>query len=405
MSVKVGKAAPEFEAEAWVHGAYGAQRVTLAEYRGKWIVLFFYPRDFTFICPTEIAAFGDLEEAFVAEGAAVIGASTDSFYSHKAWFESHPRLQQVRYPILADTSQQVSAAYDVLLDDGATLRGTFIIDPEGITRHISINELDVGRNVEETLRVLKALRTGALCPQGWQPGQATLTTTDEWLASALPRLSEKVLADTAQRFRTREYAAGDTVFEQGDAPRNFFIIASGEADIITRLPDGEEKTLITLGPGDYFGEIGILTEVRRTATVRARSELKLSVLDWKEFREVIERSEETSSDFAEIVRERLRRSASAAEEQSGDGEALRWSEFLRSAAREACYSCQNNGFHPLALHHEFLLAPYHLSVHRRNLTTAYRRQVAAERLQSASFIIGVLLLRLITGIHPQSRSS
>ncbi len=238
MSVKVGKAAPEFEAEAWVHGAHGPRHVTLAEYRGKWVVLFFYPRDFTFICPTEIAAFGNIEEDFVAEGAALIGASTDSFYSHKAWFESHPQLQQVRYPVLADTSQQVSAAYDVLLEDGATLRGTFIIDPEGITRHISINDLDVGRNVEETLRVLKALRTGELCPQGWQPGQATLTTVDEYLASALPRLSKKVLADTTHFLRTRGYAAGDTVFEEGEAPRHFFIIASGEDEVTNLLTDG-----------------------------------------------------------------------------------------------------------------------------------------------------------------------
>ncbi len=162
------------------HGVYqrGApEPITLAldDLRGKWVVLFFYPRDFTFVCPTEIATFARLHDAFTDENAVVIGASTDSFFSHKAWFESDPRLADVAYPVIADTSQRLSDAFGVLMDDGTALRGTFIIDPDGIVRHMLANDLDVGRNVDDTLRTLRALRTGELCPEGWEPGQATLT--------------------------------------------------------------------------------------------------------------------------------------------------------------------------------------------------------------------------------------
>ena len=181
MAVRIGKPAPEFEAEAWTRGARGPKKVGLSQHRGKWVVLFFYPRDFTFICPTEIASFSAIQKDFERENGVVIGVSTDSFYTHKAWFESDPRLANINYPVIADTGHQVSGAFDVLLEDGAALRGTFIIDPEGILRHMNINELDVGRNVNETLRVLQALRTGELCPVDWKPGQSTLTTYDEWL--------------------------------------------------------------------------------------------------------------------------------------------------------------------------------------------------------------------------------
>jgi len=195
MAIQIGKPAPDFEADAWIRGANGPRKVGLSQHRGKWVVLFFYPRDFTFICPTEIAAFGALQQDIEREDAVVIGASTDSFYTHKAWFESDPRLQGINYPVLADISEKVCRDYNVLLDDGVALRGTFIIDPEGILRHITVNELDVGRNVDETLRVLQALRIGELCPVGWKPDQSTLTSYDEWLAKALPRLSKEVLVN------------------------------------------------------------------------------------------------------------------------------------------------------------------------------------------------------------------
>jgi peroxiredoxin (alkyl hydroperoxide reductase subunit C) len=175
MSYFVGKPAPDVTAQAYLRDETEPRTIRLSDYRGKWLVLFFYPRDFTFVCPTEIQAFASLHGEFTAENAVVLGASTDSYFAHKAWYESDPRLTEVRYPVLADTAQAVSEAFGVLLDDGAALRGTFIIDPEGVVRHAGINDLDVGRNVEETLRLLRALRTGDLCPAAWHPGTPTLS--------------------------------------------------------------------------------------------------------------------------------------------------------------------------------------------------------------------------------------
>lgn len=303
--LKVGKPAPDFEVEAYVRGEREAQAVSLSEYAGRWIVLFFYPRDFTFVCPTEIASFGALHPDFERENAAVVGASTDSFYSHKAWFESDPRLADVRYPVIADTSHRMSEGYEVLLEDGAALRGTFIIDPDGRLAHYSVTDLSVGRSVEETLRTLQALRTGELCPAGWKPGQPTLTGRDEYLARAFPRLPEGVLAETAGRSKMTTFAPGEVVFHQGDAPDRFYVVAKGEAEVIGLRPDGSEVLLSTLEPGEFFGEIGLLTEARRTASVRARTEMILLSLDWEAFREMVEASEPTAADLAEIVRARL----------------------------------------------------------------------------------------------------
>lgn len=174
MTVMVGQSAPAFECEAWLRGAERETPISLDDFRGRWVVLFFYPRDFTFICPTELAAFAALHAEFTAEDASLVGASTDSFYSHKAWFESDGRLAEVEYPVLADASHRVSRAYGVLLDNGEALRATFIIDPHTNVRHVSVSDLDVGRNPAETLRVLQALKTGERCPVNWRPGVATL---------------------------------------------------------------------------------------------------------------------------------------------------------------------------------------------------------------------------------------
>lgn len=174
MIVKVGTPAPPFRAEGYARGEDAAVQVELAAYRGRWVVLFFYPRDFTFVCPTELSAFAQLEEAFAQEDAAVIAASTDSYWSHKAWFESHPLLSEVEYPVVADTTHDVADAYDVLSPDGSALRGTFVIDPDGILRHASVTDQNVGRSPDETLRVLQALRTGALCPVSWRKGDDVL---------------------------------------------------------------------------------------------------------------------------------------------------------------------------------------------------------------------------------------
>ncbi len=305
MTIQIGQPAPDFQADAWIRGAHGPRKVALSEYRGKWVVLFFYPRDFTFICPTEIASFGALQPAFQREDAVVIGASTDSFFTHKAWFESDPRLQGIDFPVLADTSQQVSREFNVLLADGAALRGTFIIDPEGIMRHITVNELDVGRNVDETLRVLQALRIGELCPVGWRPGQPTLTTYDEWMAKALPRLSREALVKATGELQTVAFSAGDIVFEQGAAADRFYIVESGEVEVVRHSESGDQRILATLQAGDFFGEIGLLTEARRMAAVRAKTDLKLLTLDFETFKQIVVDSEETTMDFAEIIRERL----------------------------------------------------------------------------------------------------
>ena len=174
MLVKVGAPAPAVVTECYVRGEDGPRRIDLEDYRARWIVLFFYPRDFTFVCPTELHAFAELETAFADEDAVLIAASTDSYWSHRAWFESHPLLAGVDYPVLADTAHDVADAFGVLEADGSALRGTFVIDPEGIVRHTSVTDRSIGRSPDETLRVVQALRTGALCPVAWTPGQPTL---------------------------------------------------------------------------------------------------------------------------------------------------------------------------------------------------------------------------------------
>jgi alkyl hydroperoxide reductase subunit AhpC len=304
MGIKIGAPAPDAAADYWIRGAHGPRRMTLAEHRGKWLVLFFYPRDFTFICPTELVAFGELEADFKAEEAVVIGASTDSFFSHKAWFESDARLSRVHYPVLADTSHQLSKEFDVLLDDGASLRGTFIIDPQGVVRHITVNDLEVGRNVQETLRVLQALRSGELCPVAWKPGESTLTTYNEWVAQTFPRLSKAALARASNRLQTMRFRMGDVVIRQGDEPDRFYIVADGEVDVVRHTAEGADVPLATLRRGEVFGEIGILEETRRTADVRARSDVEVLALDWRDFKDLLDASDPTARDFMRIVEQR-----------------------------------------------------------------------------------------------------
>src|SRR5262245_35563328 len=152
MTIRVGQAIPDLSATAYVRGESQAQEIKLADYRGQWLVLFFYPRDFTFVSPTAFQSLARLHADFTQVQAVVLGASTDSYFVHKAWYEADERLKTVDFPVLADTSHELSRAFDVLLDDGAALRGTFVVDPEGTLRHAQVNDLDVGRNVDETLR-------------------------------------------------------------------------------------------------------------------------------------------------------------------------------------------------------------------------------------------------------------
>lgn len=168
--MQVGNEVEDFEFEAYCAGEFVKGR--LSDYRGKWVVLFFYPRDFTFVCPTEIKGFANKENEFKAEEAVILGASTDSNFSHKAWFERD--LPEVKFPIIADTNHEISSLFEVLQEDGSALRGTFVIDPEGILKYQVISDNNVGRSIGETLRVLKALKTGELCPVEWDEGKETL---------------------------------------------------------------------------------------------------------------------------------------------------------------------------------------------------------------------------------------
>ncbi|MEM3386226.1 MAG: peroxiredoxin [Nitrososphaerales archaeon] len=175
MCLKVRSVAPDFIAEVYERDSDKPKKIRLSDYRGKWVILFFYPRDFTFVCPTEIERFADLEPEFKKENAVVLGASTDSFFSHKAWYETDERIKKANFPIIADTTLAISRAYGVLNEeDGSAFRATFIIDPEGIVRHVVVNDMNIGRSVDETLRTLQALKTGELCPAEWRPGKKTL---------------------------------------------------------------------------------------------------------------------------------------------------------------------------------------------------------------------------------------
>jgi lipoyl-dependent peroxiredoxin subunit C len=176
----VGDRLPEFNLKAVISREPGKEfaQVTDKTNAGKWQVLFFWPKDFTFVCPTEIAAFGYLNEEFVNRGAQLIGASIDTENVHLAWRDNHPDLKDLPFAMLADTKRELCDALGILhKEDGVALRATFIIDPDGIIQWVNVNGLDVGRSVTETLRVLDALQTGELTPCGWEKGQDVLKPT------------------------------------------------------------------------------------------------------------------------------------------------------------------------------------------------------------------------------------
>jgi peroxiredoxin (alkyl hydroperoxide reductase subunit C) len=181
----IGDTFPAFSLNALVGLEPGAEFETISfapktgdatsEDKGPWRVFFFWPMDFTFVCPTELAAFGQRHADFRERHALVYGASTDSHYVHLAWRQHHPALRELPYPMLADIKRELSGALGILhRDEGVALRATFIVDPRGVIRHVSVYDLNVGRNVDETLRVLDALQTDELCPCNWVKGEATL---------------------------------------------------------------------------------------------------------------------------------------------------------------------------------------------------------------------------------------
>jgi alkyl hydroperoxide reductase subunit AhpC len=150
-------------------------RVTDTDYPEKWKLVFFWPKDFTFVCPTEIAGFGRYFEQFAERDCQVLGASIDSEYVHLAWRQQHPDLRDLPFPMLSDVKRELTSALGILdRREGVAMRATFLVDPQGIIRFVDVTDLNVGRNPEEVLRVLDALQTDELCPCNWKPGQATL---------------------------------------------------------------------------------------------------------------------------------------------------------------------------------------------------------------------------------------
>jgi len=173
----IGQKFPQFNVSATVSTDIKTAftNVTNATYKGKWLVVFFWPKDFTFVCPTEIAEFGKLNRDFADRDAQVLGVSIDSEFVHLAWRQNHQDLKALPFPMLADVKRELSGALGIIDPEaGVSQRATYVVDPEGIVRFVMVTDLSVGRNVKEVLRVLDALQTDELCPCNWQKGQDTL---------------------------------------------------------------------------------------------------------------------------------------------------------------------------------------------------------------------------------------
>ena len=191
MSVLVQKAAPDFKAQA-VMGDNSFEELSLAGLKGNYTVLFFYPLDFTFVCPSEIIAFDHKLEEFEKRGAKVVGVSVDSHFTHLAWKNTDVKnggIGKIKYPLVADLNKEIARSYDVLTEEGVALRGLFLIDKEGVVRHQIVNDLPLGRNVDEAIRMLDALKFteehGEVCPANWQEGKAGMKATPDGVAGYL----------------------------------------------------------------------------------------------------------------------------------------------------------------------------------------------------------------------------
>lgn len=181
--VKINQPAPEFKADAFQNGE--VKKVSLSDYKGKWVVMVFYPADFTFICPTEIGALADNYEKLKEMNVEVLTVSTDTAFVHKAWHDSSEMIKKVNFPMVADPTGKICKAYGTYIDDdededaGLSLRGTFFIDPDGVLKSIEINDNSIGRSTDEIIRKLEAAQYvrehgGEVCPMNWKKGSSTL---------------------------------------------------------------------------------------------------------------------------------------------------------------------------------------------------------------------------------------
>ncbi len=198
MSVLVAKEAPDFKAQA-VMPDNSFKEISLSDYRGKYVVLFFYPLDFTFVCPSEIIAFDKRLDEFKSRNVEVIGVSIDSHFSHLAWKNTaieNGGIGNVQYPLIADIDKSVTDAYDLRTGPGIALRGSFLIDKDGVVQHQVVNNLPLGRNMDEMLRMIDALQFteehGEVCPAGWQKGKAGMKGSTEGVAEYLASHHEEL---------------------------------------------------------------------------------------------------------------------------------------------------------------------------------------------------------------------
>ncbi len=198
MSVLVAKPAPDFQAQA-VMADNSFQEISLSDYKGKYVVLFFYPLDFTFVCPSELIAFDHRLQEFKDRNVEVIGVSIDSHFTHLAWKNteiSNGGIGNVQYPLVADINKSVSEAYDMLTGPGIALRGSFLVDKDGVVQHQVVNNLSLGRDIDEMLRIVDALQFteehGEVCPAGWQKGKAGMKGSTEGVADYLAAHAEEL---------------------------------------------------------------------------------------------------------------------------------------------------------------------------------------------------------------------
>ena len=198
MAHLIEKQAPDFTAPAVMGDNTIEREFTLSTYKGKYIILFFYPLDFTFVCPTEILAFNEKIDEFKERDAEIIGVSIDSIHSHLAWKKTPVEkggIGPIKYPLVSDLTRNIGRAYDVLLDDTIAIRATFLIDREGIVRHTVLNDDSLGRNVNETLRMLDALRHhdehGKVCPANWEKDHASMEASKEGVVDYLSKFAKE----------------------------------------------------------------------------------------------------------------------------------------------------------------------------------------------------------------------